>query len=55
LPFTAVAFVDDAKAIVFKANDKTWKCDLSSYDVTPADASLAPAEESQETAWTSSQ
>ena len=32
LPFDRIEFVDDAKAIRFKAGDTTWKCSLSSYE-----------------------
>ena len=32
LPFDSIAFVDDAKAVRFKAGDAAWKCDLGSYE-----------------------
>ena len=31
LPFESIEFVDGGKAIQFKVDGKTWKCDLSSY------------------------
>jgi len=34
LPFSDVEFVADGKAIRFAAADKTWQCDLSSYECT---------------------
>jgi dipeptidyl aminopeptidase/acylaminoacyl peptidase len=32
LPFQEIEFVEDGKAIRFDAADKTWKCDLNSYE-----------------------
>ncbi|HXR06565.1 MAG TPA: prolyl oligopeptidase family serine peptidase [Candidatus Acidoferrum sp.] len=48
LPFTNIEFSDDAKSIKFDAADKSWNCDLNSYQCTPQatpakSASLAPA------------
>jgi dipeptidyl aminopeptidase/acylaminoacyl peptidase len=34
LPFSEIEFVDDGKAIKFDAAEKTWKCDLTSYECT---------------------
>lgn len=34
LPFSEIEFVDDAKAIKFAVAEKTWKCDLTSYECT---------------------
>ena len=34
LPFSAIIFVDDEKAIEFEVNDLKWKCNLSDYRVT---------------------
>jgi dipeptidyl aminopeptidase/acylaminoacyl peptidase len=31
LPFTTIEFSDDGKSIKFDAADKTWRCDLDSY------------------------
>ena len=42
LPFAALTFVDDGKAVQFEASDFRWKADLSTYALTkvgPADAS----------------
>jgi dipeptidyl aminopeptidase/acylaminoacyl peptidase len=35
LPFIAIEFSDDGKAVTFSAADKTWRCDLDSYQCTP--------------------
>ncbi len=35
LPFTTLEFVDDGKSVQFTAADKTWKCDLVSYECVP--------------------
>jgi dipeptidyl aminopeptidase/acylaminoacyl peptidase len=34
LPFTNIDFSDDSKSITFAAADKTWRCDLQSYECT---------------------
>jgi dipeptidyl aminopeptidase/acylaminoacyl peptidase len=34
LPFDGIEFVDGGKAVQFKADGTTWKCDLSSYECT---------------------
>src|SRR6266850_718080 len=36
LPFSEIAFTNAAKAIQFQAADKTWTCDLNSYECTAA-------------------
>jgi dipeptidyl aminopeptidase/acylaminoacyl peptidase len=43
LPFDTIDFVDDDKAIGFKAGDATWKCDLSSYECSKSDGKSEPA------------
>jgi dipeptidyl aminopeptidase/acylaminoacyl peptidase len=45
LPFTEIEFSDDGKFIKFAASDKSWRCDLDSYQCVPQDKSafLAPA------------
>jgi dipeptidyl aminopeptidase/acylaminoacyl peptidase len=40
LPFTAITFVDDEKAIQFDVRETRWKCDLATYAVTK----VGPAE-----------
>ena len=37
LPFDEIAFIDDGRAIKFRAVDATWKCDLASYEVSKTD------------------
>src|SRR5438552_18919060 len=32
LPFSEIEFIEQAKAIRFDAADKTWRCDLNSYE-----------------------
>src|SRR5262245_54751141 len=34
LPFTEIEFIQDGRAIRFEAGDKTWRCDLNSYECT---------------------
>jgi dipeptidyl aminopeptidase/acylaminoacyl peptidase len=60
LPFETIEFVDDDRAVRFKAGDATWKCDLSSYECSrepgakppPADEPAAPVElPRQESSW----
>ncbi|HKS37712.1 MAG TPA: hypothetical protein VJW76_11015, partial [Verrucomicrobiae bacterium] len=41
LPFNSIAFVDDARAVAFKVNETTWKCDLASYECSRADTEIA--------------
>ena len=40
LPFSEIEFVDDGKAVKFEAADKTWQCDLNSYDCAPATSAM---------------
>ncbi len=37
LPLSDLEFTEDGRAIQFKAADKTWKCDLGSYECTVAE------------------
>ena len=32
LPFSEIEFVEDGKAVKFAATNKTWRCDLNSYE-----------------------
>jgi len=48
LPFNYIEFVDNGKAILFNAADKTWKCDLGTYEVVSSEETLTPPEESAE-------
>ncbi len=44
LPFNEIEFVDDAKAIRFRAGETTWRCELESYACTKVeDATAGPA------------
>lgn len=43
LPFNAIEFVDDAKAIVFAVGDTNWKCNLASYALTKSSTGPATA------------
>ena len=45
LPFDIIEFVDDGKAILFNAADRTWKCDLGTCAVSPSDATISTTEE----------
>ena len=48
LPFDRIQFVDDAKAIRFRAGDTTWKCVLSSYECEKSTAADEdPGDESE--------
>ena len=49
LPFTAIQFTDDAKAMLFKAADITWKCDLTSYECAKTEEKFDPAPEPDDT------
>jgi dipeptidyl aminopeptidase/acylaminoacyl peptidase len=44
LPFNYIEFVDNNNAIIFNINEKTWKCDLGSYEVVPGEETLTPPE-----------
>lgn len=39
LPFNNIEFMDEAKAIRFKVDKMTWKCDLASYECSETEAS----------------
>jgi dipeptidyl aminopeptidase/acylaminoacyl peptidase len=43
LPFDAIELVDDGKAIQFKVEKTTWKCDLTSYECTKSEESSKPS------------
>jgi dipeptidyl aminopeptidase/acylaminoacyl peptidase len=43
LPFDAIDFIDDGKAVRFKVGDTAWKCDLSSYECSKTAAKSQPA------------
>ncbi len=46
LPFDSIEFVDGVKAVQFKVDNTTWKCDLSTYVCTktePGGGAAAPA------------
>ncbi len=46
LPFDAIEFVDNGKAVLFSVASKNWQCDLTSYECKAADR--APKIESYE-------
>src|SRR5207244_1336317 len=39
LPFSEIEFVEEGKALQFEAADKTWRCDLESYQCKTTEAS----------------
>jgi len=43
LPFNAIDFIDDLKAIRFQLDDALWKCNLDSYELTQPAATPSPA------------
>ncbi|MGD0517677.1 MAG: DPP IV N-terminal domain-containing protein, partial [Thermoguttaceae bacterium] len=43
LPFESIEFVDGGKAVQFKADGTTWKCDLNSYECTKPALDLGAA------------
>ncbi|MBS1503951.1 MAG: DPP IV N-terminal domain-containing protein, partial [Bacteroidetes bacterium] len=45
LPFYSFRYSDDSKAIIFRADDQQWKCDLSNYTVTRDNSKDAGREE----------
>jgi len=54
LPFTAIDFSDDGKSVKFDAADKSWRCDLDSYECSSqaapekgAPPSAAPVDDAQ--------
>jgi dipeptidyl aminopeptidase/acylaminoacyl peptidase/uncharacterized protein (DUF885 family) len=40
LPFAAIEFADDLKAVRFKVGDVTWNCDLGSYECSKSSQEL---------------
>jgi dipeptidyl aminopeptidase/acylaminoacyl peptidase len=42
LPFSEITFLDDGRAVKFQAADKSWKCDLKSYECSVATESPEP-------------
>jgi dipeptidyl aminopeptidase/acylaminoacyl peptidase len=46
LPFDSIEFTDDGKAVRFKTDDRSWECDLQSYEVREAKEALKSAEKS---------
>ena len=46
LPFDRITFSPDLKAVQFEAVGKDWTCDLSTYEVTPAEPAPARKKES---------
>jgi hypothetical protein len=48
LPFDYIEFTDNGSAILFVTAEKTWKCDLSTYDVLPSEVTLNLPEENNE-------
>ncbi len=40
LPFNSIAFIEDGKAVAFKVDETTWKCDLASYKCSKTDADI---------------
>jgi dipeptidyl aminopeptidase/acylaminoacyl peptidase/uncharacterized protein (DUF885 family) len=43
LPFDDIEFVDDGKAVRFRAHEQTWKCDLGNYQCSRTSAGGADA------------
>ncbi|HEY3860433.1 MAG TPA: prolyl oligopeptidase family serine peptidase [Verrucomicrobiae bacterium] len=43
LPFTSIEFSDDGKSVKFDAADKSWRCDLDSYQCTVEGAAAKSA------------
>ncbi|HWW02399.1 MAG TPA: prolyl oligopeptidase family serine peptidase [Candidatus Acidoferrum sp.] len=41
LPFSDIEFIDEGKTILFEAADKTWRCDLGSYECSEQKADAA--------------
>jgi len=44
LPFDAIEYIDDAKAIRFKAGDTTWNCNLTTYEISKTEAGTTSPE-----------
>jgi dipeptidyl aminopeptidase/acylaminoacyl peptidase len=49
LPFTAIHFTDDANSVLFKIEDATWKCDLTSYECSKTEEKFETAAEPDDT------
>ncbi len=47
LPFDIIEFRDGGKALLFNANDQTWKCDLANYQVSLSDETITTKEEAR--------
>jgi dipeptidyl aminopeptidase/acylaminoacyl peptidase len=47
LPFSAIEFVDDGKAMLFNVAETTYKCDLSTYEISKSDTPMSIPEEPQ--------
>jgi dipeptidyl aminopeptidase/acylaminoacyl peptidase len=45
LPFTLIQFDREAKAVLFKIDDATWKCDLASYECSKTEEKFDVAPE----------
>src|SRR5688572_29497656 len=45
LPFTLIQFDREAKAVLFKTDDATWKCDLASYECSKSEEKFDVAPE----------
>jgi len=47
LPFQSFSFSEDGRSIIFKADGKQWKCDITSYQLTPDTSKINAAERPQ--------
>lgn len=47
LPFQSFSFSGDGRSIIFKADGKQWKCDITSYQLTPDTSKINVAERPQ--------
>jgi len=45
LPFQSFSFSEDGRSITFKADGKQWKCDITSYQLTPDSSRINNAAE----------
>ena len=45
LPFQSFSFSEDGRSIIFKADGKQWKCDITSYQLTPDSSRINNAAE----------
>jgi dipeptidyl aminopeptidase/acylaminoacyl peptidase len=43
LPFTEIEFLNNCRVVKFQAADKTWKCDLQTYECTAGEQSSVPS------------